>query len=466
MIDVLETLEYGDTEWHVYTGELLTFWQKNMPPSRTPWWAVASNPPDCEVTYYRWAGMNPCNEIVIPPDTCPFPGPPGPQGPQGDPGDPGEGVGIPGPEGPTGPAGPTGPQGPPGVQGEQGESGLGGPQGEPGVEGPVGPAGADGAQGPPGQQGPPGVQGPPGLAPDGSAQGQVPFWVPGTGWVPADPGANINLVGDVVGTISNNEVTNIRHAPWAANEPSHWNGVVWWSTDPNTGSGAAYSTTDIGTILVASNPAMHGDIGNAWNSAAVLGLFGFPIDWTNPAYGNGSVLFFDNNTGHWRTSAPGIPVNGALLAWDSSNPSPIGSPHWIAPPPPNLGSIETGISSDVLLTPGQWSWFMSAPVVPGATYLIILNVLANTGANGCLIDLCLAYYASNGNAVAATSLIMASGQTWASASVAAVYGNSGGQTTFYAGAFTQQGNTTLKASSANGQVAGPWITHMTLIRIA
>lgn len=172
MINVLQTLPYGEVDWQLYSGELQSLWERMFPPDSTDWWAVGQ--PTCAVQYYRWMKMDPCTEIIEPSLTCPYPGPPGPEGPTGPQGDPGEGVGIPGPTGPTGPAGPTGPQGPPGIQGEQGESGLGGPQGEPGETGPEGPAGP---QGPIGGQGPGGPQGPTGptgaTGPVGSAQGDV-----------------------------------------------------------------------------------------------------------------------------------------------------------------------------------------------------------------------------------------------------------------------------------------------------
>lgn len=119
---------------------------------------------------------------------------------------------IKGPQGPQGETGPRGPQGIQGIQGKQGVQGATGPQGPKGDKGDRGERGLQGIQGPQGETGPRGPEGPRGLSGGVASVNGV------------KPDENGNVVIDVSGVSSWNDLTDKPFGEDKAFEPIVWDG--------------------------------------------------------------------------------------------------------------------------------------------------------------------------------------------------------------------------------------------------
>lgn len=279
------------------------------------------------------------------------PGPPGPQGnigPQGFQGPQGN-MGIPGVSGPPGSTGATGPQGIPGTAADQGATGPQGPPGNTGPQGSLGPQGIPGPSGPQGPQGiigtgitgPSGPTGPQGIpGPNGIASGDIAGSYPGPMTVFGLAGITINFTGNGPGSIIfRSSVTGWQLS--AANPPTNdaliWTGTIWQpqpivnSIQAGTGINVSADTGQ-GIVISATGPTgatgpAGGDLTGNFPDPSVVGIIGFPVDWTTHPYNNGSILTW-NQAGKWQTTP--APAAGGSVLWYNPANAPGGPPDtWV-----------------------------------------------------------------------------------------------------------------------------------------
>jgi Collagen triple helix repeat (20 copies) len=271
-------------------------------------------------------------------------GNPGPTGPQGIPGEVAE-KGETGPTGPTGNTGfqgSTGPTGPTGITGSQGFQGSTGLQGNAGVQGSTGP------------QGPTGATGPFGLA-SGDLSGAYPgpIQVIGIRGIPIIPAGLTegSLLQQFAGLWGFTSAPTAEYAPiWTAS-----NG---WQPQPivnsiQAGAGISVSAnTGQGIVIAATgappNGPAGGDLGNTYPDPSVLGLFGYPMDWTTHPFDNGSILTW-NESGKWQTT-PAPVAGGSVLFYNPSN----------APSPPLDTWVPVALAGDITQT--DWPTGLNTPV--------------------------------------------------------------------------------------------------------
>lgn len=283
------------------------------------------------------------------------PGPPGPQGnigPQGFQGPQGN-MGIPGVSGPPGSTGATGPQGIPGTDADVGATGPQGPQGNTGPQGSLGPQGIPGPSGPQGPQGivgtgitgPSGPTGPQGIpGPGGNLTGDLTGFAPGAIQVVGIGGVPISFGPPNFGPGSmlffgNNNQWNITPSPVAADNALVNTGPGGvWQPEPivnsvQAGSGINVSApTGHGIVISATGPTgatgpAGGDLTGNFPDPSVVGVIGFPVDWTTHPYNNGSILTW-NQAGKWQTTP--APAAGGSVLWYNPANAPGGPPDtWV-----------------------------------------------------------------------------------------------------------------------------------------
>jgi hypothetical protein len=348
-------------------------------------------------------------------------GSPGPQGPQGQLGFQGfqgsqGNAGTPGQQGPqgsTGNQGPqgiqgqdgniVGPQGPQGVQGPQGIQGAGfqGPQGNTGVQGPQGFVGGIGPQGPAGPStGIAGgdlfgnypnptvvqIQGNPVDKLDGS--GGAVMYSTGSKWTSLIPSGDVQGNSPANWRVGRLNGTLIQNVPPVNNQPLVYSSALLnYQPQPivnsiQAGTGITVSaSTGQGIVITATNAAPSGpaggDLGNTYPNPSVLGMIGYPLDWTTIPLGSGSFPVFNGTK--WQmaavTSAPfQVPVwwGDATHPW-SYYPQDIVNSAQAGPGielSANTGTVEisTVVGSESVAVP------IAASVSVGTGYTILQGV--------------------------------------------------------------------------------------------